>query len=162
MPVEFFHREVLPLIWQIVPDCRFSIIGYGADRFAALGQADERIEIAANVPDVRPYLARAWVVVVPLRTGSGTRLKILDAMAMGKAVVSTKIGAEGIAAEGDALVIADGPAQFAAAALGLLGQPRRRQALGAIARARVEGAYSWRVATEMCDQMTALIAPSKI
>jgi len=96
------------------------------------------------VNDVRPYVARGAVYVVPLRVGGGTRLKIFEALAMGKAVVSTSVGAEGLPlAPGTHFVQADDPAQFADAVVALLGDPARRRALGGAGRSLVEQRYSW-------------------
>jgi glycosyltransferase involved in cell wall biosynthesis len=144
--VGWFHAEVLPLIWQEAPDCQFCIVGYGADRFASLAARDPRIEIAANVPDVRPYLARAWVVVVPLRSGSGTRLKILDAMAMAKPVVSTRVGAEGIDIEArSAGYLAEDAKELACKTLLLLKDRKLRQDIGRKGRSYAEEVFSWTV-----------------
>ena len=144
--VTFFHANVLPLIRRAVPNCHFAIIGYGAERFAALAGQDPHMTIAANVADIRPYLSQAWVVVVPLRTGSGTRLKILDAMAMGKPVVSTSVGAEGIAPVARGVVrVADEPAAFADQVTELLGNVERRRILGQKGRQLAEEIFSWSV-----------------
>jgi len=97
------------------------------------------------VNDVRPWLERADVVIVPVRIGGGTRLKILEAMAMGKAVVSTTIGAEGLdlVAERD-LLVADDAAGFAAQVARLLADSELRRRLGAAARGLVANRYSWK------------------
>jgi glycosyltransferase involved in cell wall biosynthesis len=96
------------------------------------------------VADVRPYLEGAAVVIVPVRIGGGTRLKILEAMAMGKAVVSTSLGAEGLDAlpERD-LCLADDAESFAAQIQRLLDEPERARRLGAAARRLVEARYGW-------------------
>ena len=97
-----------------------------------------------DVPDVRPHLADAALVVVPLRIGGGSRLKILEAMAASKPVISTTIGAEGLSVlDGEHLAVADDPAEFARAVVSLLGDPQRRQALAKAGRALVEVDYGW-------------------
>lgn len=157
--VTYFHAEILPLIWQEVPDCRFSIIGYGAERFAPLADRDPRIQIAANVPDIRPDLSQAWAVVVPLRTGSGTRLKILDAMAMGKAVISTPIGAEGIDLESQgAGIIAAEVSEFAAQTVRLLTDRQRREVMGLRGSVLAEKVFSWRVVGAKLKELNPILA----
>jgi glycosyltransferase involved in cell wall biosynthesis len=96
---------------------------------------------------VRPHIAAAQVYVVPLRVGGGTRLKIFEAMAMGKAVVSTAVGAEGLPVRaGTHLLIADDPSAFAGAVAGLLGDAAARRRLGRAARALVVERYDWSAA----------------
>jgi glycosyltransferase involved in cell wall biosynthesis len=96
------------------------------------------------VDDVRPFVRSAACYVVPLRVGGGTRLKVVDAWAMGKAVVTTSQGCEGLAAEHDVnSLIADTPEAFAAAIAAVLEHPERAAALGRAARALVERTYAW-------------------
>lgn len=159
--VGYFHTEILPLIWQEIPDCRFSLIGYGAERFQPLADCDPHILISANVPDIRPDLSQAWAVVVPLRTGSGTRLKILDAMAMGKPVISTPIGAEGIDLESQgAGVIAAEDAAFAAQTVLLLTDRQRREVMGISGRVLAETLFSWRVIGVQVSKLNPLMPNS--
>ncbi|MBI5650673.1 MAG: glycosyltransferase [Chloroflexi bacterium] len=141
----WFCDDILPRIRAEIPLAHIVIVGQKpAPRIAALARRDG-VEITGAVPDVRPFIADAAVYVVPLRMGSGTRLKVLEAMAMGKAIVSTARGVEGIALEParDA-ILADDPATFARAVIALLRDPSRRRALGASARARAEANYDWR------------------
>ncbi len=140
----FFCREVLPQIRAVVPGARLTIAGREpppeVTALAALGG----IEVTGTVPDMRPYLARAAVVVVPLRLGSGTRIKILEAMAMGKAVVSTSAGAEGLDIRpGHDVEIADGVEEFTRRTVDLLGDAARRRCLGDNARQTVMTRYTW-------------------
>ncbi len=140
----FFCREVLPQIRAVVPGARLTIAGREpppeVTALAALGG----IEVTGAVPDMRPYLARAAVVVVPLRLGSGTRIKILEAMAMGKAVVSTSAGAEGLDIRpGHDVEIADGVEEFTRRTVDLLGDAARRRCLGDNARQTVMTRYTW-------------------
>jgi len=96
------------------------------------------------VPDVRTWVARAAVYVVPLRVGGGTRLKMVDAMAQGKAIVSTTVGAEGIdGTDGEHFVLADDPESIARQVVRLLGDPVARERLGRAARKRAEERYAW-------------------
>jgi glycosyltransferase involved in cell wall biosynthesis len=103
------------------------------------------VTIVGPVDDLRPHLAAASAVVVPLRLGSGTRLKILEAWAMARPVVSTTLGAEGLdAVPGRHLLVADDPADFARSVLRILGEPGLGDELGREGRALVSERYSWR------------------
>jgi glycosyltransferase involved in cell wall biosynthesis len=107
------------------------------------------VQVTGVVDDVRPWLERADVVIVPLRIGGGTRLKILEAMAMGKAVVSTTLGAEGLAVVSERdLLVADDAAAFVTQIGRLLDDPTLGRRLGASARQLVASNYSWRRAVE--------------
>jgi polysaccharide biosynthesis protein PslH len=111
--------------------------------------AQRRVALTGHVDDIRPYVGSAACYVVPLRIGGGTRLKILDAWAMGKAVVSTSVGCEGLdAADGQNILIRDDPAAFAAAVLMVLRDSGLRAALERNARATAEQKYSWTVIGE--------------
>ncbi|MDE0481984.1 MAG: glycosyltransferase family 4 protein [Candidatus Poribacteria bacterium] len=143
--VSFFVQQVLPQIQNSVPDTKFSIVGGNPSaRVQKLGDR-EGVVVTGRVPEIKPYFAEATVFVVPLRIGSGTRLKILEAMAMGKAVVSTTVGAEGLALrDGEEIFIADEPKAFAEAVTQLLIDPSLRRKIGENGRARVEQDYDWR------------------
>jgi len=125
-----FCREILPIVRTRLPGARFRIVGRNPGP-AIRNLAAEGIEVTGTVHSVVPHLCEAGVVVVPLRIGGGTRLKILEAMAMGKAIVSTTIGAEGLdVADGSEIVLADTPADFASALLRLMLDDRERSWLG--------------------------------
>jgi glycosyltransferase involved in cell wall biosynthesis len=144
----FFVQDVLPLLVARYPHLRLCIVGRKPpEKILALRSAN--VEVTGVVDDVRPWLDRADAVIVPLRIGGGTRLKILEAMAMGKAVVSTSLGAEGldVAPERD-LLVADDAAAFAAQIGRLLDDPGLGQRLGASARRLVTSRYSWKAAVE--------------
>lgn len=107
-------------------------------------ERDSSITVVANPEDMRPWLARAAVAVCPILEGGGTRLKILDAMAMGKAVVSTTIGCEGLrVTHGENILVADTPRDFAARLIGLFENEELRRQMGAAGRALVEREYCW-------------------
>jgi glycosyltransferase involved in cell wall biosynthesis len=141
--VAFFVAEVLPRVRRAVPAARLVVAGRRASedfrrRFAGVAG----VEFTGTVDDMRPVIGRATVCVVPLRIGSGTRLKILEAAAMAKAVVSTRLGAEGLSfADGTEILLADAPQHFADAVVALLASAARREALGHAARLRVEADY---------------------
>jgi polysaccharide biosynthesis protein PslH len=145
--VLWFCTEVWPRITASVPDVRFFAVGQDPpSELRELSARDNRIVVTGYVDDIRPYVSQAAVYVVPLRVGGGTRLKVLDAMSMGKALVSTAIGCEGIAVRADEhLAIADTPEAMAASTIALLNDPARRRSLGGAARRLVEARYAWRV-----------------
>ena len=119
--VAFFADEVLPGIQDKVPDVQFSIVGGNPSVRVQKLAAREGVVVTGRVPEIKPYFAEATVFVVPLRIGSGTRLKILEALAMGKAIVSTSVGAEGLdLKDGEEIFIADEPTPFADAVTRLL------------------------------------------
>ena len=141
--VIFFVKEVLPLIVKQRPQTVFSIVGMGApDEVTRL--AGPNVIVTGKVDDVRPYIEAASVFVVPLRMGSGTRLKVLEGLAMGKPMVSTRLGCEGIRVrDGEHLLMADDPADFARATLRLMEDRETALRLGLAGRALVEQEYSW-------------------
>jgi sugar transferase (PEP-CTERM/EpsH1 system associated) len=145
--VEWFVDDVWPEVLRQVPQARFVAIGQRPSaKILAAAEAHASIEAPGHVPDVRPWVGPAAVYVVPMRVGGGTRLKVLDAMAQGKAMVATRLGAEGIEAEdGRHLLLADSAADFAARVVELLRDPARRLTLGTAARQRVEERYAWPV-----------------
>ena len=105
------------------------------------------------VEDVRPYIAGAAVYVIPLRIGGGTRLKVLEAMAMGKAIVSTSLGCEGFdLVAGRDLILADEPEQFASSVMSLLRDAARREDLGRAAR-RFAVRYDWRAIVPLMEEV---------
>ena len=143
--VAFFADEVLPGIQDKVPDVQFSIVGGNPSARVQRLAAREGVVVTGRVPEIKPYFAEATVFVVPLRIGSGTRLKILEALAMGKAVVSTSVGAEGLdLKDGEEIFIADEPTPFADAVTRLLTDASLRRTVGENGRARVEQDYDWR------------------
>jgi glycosyltransferase involved in cell wall biosynthesis len=150
--VEWFLETIWPVIKHAIPSARFYCIGQRPSaRVLAAAAADSSIEATGFVQDVRPWVARATVYVVPLRVGGGTRLKMVDAMAQGKAIVATHLGAEGIDGQnGEHFVLADSPEDFAAATIALLREPSAAARLGDAARARAEERYSWPV---LADQL---------
>ena len=143
--VAFFADEVLPWIQEKVPDVAFSIVGGNPSaRVQKLAERDGII-VTGRVPEIKPYFAKATVFVVPLRIGSGTRLKILEALAMGKAIVSTTVGAEGLDLKDSMeIFIADEPTAFADAVTRLLTDAQLRRRIGENGRSRVEQDYDWR------------------
>lgn len=141
--IEWFLAEVFPRILAQRPATELLLLGK-ADGLRVPPEVAARVRVAGFVADLRGAVHAAALYVVPLRAGSGTRLKVLEAMALGKAIVTTHVGAEGIALEdGRDAVFADRAADFAAAVLALLAAPTRAAALGAAARALAEARYGW-------------------
>jgi len=143
--MRWFLSEIWPIVRRAAPAARLTVVG--SHPAAEVRRAEDRgegVTAVGLVPDIRPYVGRAAVYICPLRVGGGTRLKILDAWAMGKAVVSTPIGAEGLeAAAGRDLELATDPGEFARRILDLIADPAHRQRLGAAGRRRVEEDFAW-------------------
>jgi polysaccharide biosynthesis protein PslH len=157
--MQFFCREILPLVRAEEPAARLSIVGRAPTPAVKRLAAEHDVQITGRVDDVRPYMKEAAVYVVPLRIGGGTRLKIFEAMSMGKAVVSTTIGAEGLPiAGGEHLLLADDPASFARAVVGLLRDSGRRSQLEAAARALVVARYDWSAVAGALEQALTRVA----
>jgi sugar transferase (PEP-CTERM/EpsH1 system associated) len=153
--VTYFCREILPRIRTDEPDATFTVVGRAPTPAVRRLAAEHGITVTGRVDDVRPYVRDAAVYVVPLRIGGGTRLKIFEAMALGKAVVSTTVGAEGLPVEnGEHLLLADEPHLFARAVVRLIRDADRRRALEAAARTLVVDRYDWSaVAGELEDAL---------
>lgn len=142
--VLWFAKDVLPLIQAKVPDVRFLVVGQRPHRRLNPLRRHPAITVTGWVEDVRPYFAEATVYVAPLRMGGGTRLKLLEAMAMGRPIVATSLGAEGYPVQdGRELILADTPASFAEGVASLLRDRERRADLAHTARAFVEEHYDW-------------------
>jgi glycosyltransferase involved in cell wall biosynthesis len=144
--VIYFADVVLPMVRAHVPGVSFAIVGRNPSARVRDLASRPGIVVSGTVDDVRPWIGEGAVYVVPIRAGSGTRLKIFEALAMGKAVVSTSVGAEGLGMEPARHYVAeDDPGAFANAVVSLLRDPARRRALGRAGRALVESRYSWPV-----------------
>jgi glycosyltransferase involved in cell wall biosynthesis len=135
---------ILPAIRAEVPHVSLTVVGRNPSARLIEAAARAGVRVTGTVDDVRPFVAEGAVSVVPLRVGGGTRLKIFEALAMGKAVVSTSIGAEGLPlTPGEHYLAADEPADFARAVVRLLRDADRRRRLGEAGRQLVEARYSW-------------------
>jgi len=143
--VHYFVKEILPKIWEQRSDCRFLFAGFEAKRlWDELATDDKRIQYECSPADIRPCFQCATVFVVPLRVGGGTRLKVLEAMSMERAIVSTTLGAEGIPCEsGTHLIRADTPTDFATAVVRLLNEEDARNRLGKHAADWVGNHFDW-------------------
>lgn len=143
--IQYFAEAIAPRVSKLLPQLQTKVIGRKApESLRTFLQGHPGIEFAGEVPDTRPHLADAGIVIVPLRIGGGSRLKILEALAMGKAVVSTSIGAEGLAVTPNKdILIADTPEDFAQAMARLSGSGELRRSLGLAGRRLVEQSYGW-------------------
>jgi glycosyltransferase involved in cell wall biosynthesis len=149
----YFVDDVLPRIERIRPGVTLTLVGHGsAAELESLKRPN--VVLTGSVPDVRPYLQRAAVVVVPIRMGGGTRLKVVEALAMAKAVVSTTIGCEGIrVSDGEHLLKADDPDSFASCVALLLSDEARADALGSAGRVLMVDEYSWERSAGRLDDL---------
>ena len=151
--VRYFLTEVYPLIARAIPDALIRITGRAtAEDLSSLPQCTG-VEFTGHLEDVRPAIARSWLSVVPLRLGGGTRLKILESMALGTPVVSTSKGAEGLdVTGGEHILIADTPVEFAERVVELMVSWELRARLSAAGNELARSRYSWSVVgDELCD-----------
>jgi glycosyltransferase involved in cell wall biosynthesis len=145
--VRWFSREIWPLIHERFPQLEWRLVGKNPEAIERMVAGGNRIAVIGPVENAVESLARAKMCVVPLRSGSGTRFKILEAWAAGRAVVSTTIGAEGLGARsGEHLLLADDATRFADAIARLLKEPELRRALGGAGRALYRERFTWQVA----------------
>jgi glycosyltransferase involved in cell wall biosynthesis len=142
--MKYFCQDILPLIRAQEPDVTLSIVGRAPTPAVQRLAGIPGVDVTGRVDDVRDYIAAGAAYIVPIRIGGGTRLKIFEAMGMGKAVISTTVGAEGLpVSDGDDVLIADTPQTFAAAVVSVLRDPARRVQLERAARDLVVARYDW-------------------
>jgi glycosyltransferase involved in cell wall biosynthesis len=157
--VSYFIQDVLPRVRQQIPDVQFTVTGgtNGVDVHDLAAQPG--VTFAGYLPEVAPAIRSSWAVVVPLRKGGGTRLKILEAMALGTPVISTRKGAEGLTVQpGEDILLADGPDELAQAVVTLLNDTALRAHLSAAGRALVERNYDWRTITDRFNDLIEEVA----
>jgi sugar transferase (PEP-CTERM/EpsH1 system associated) len=159
----YFIKRILPRIRKQIPSASLCVVGRDPSRgLLELGASQRGIEITGRVDDIRPFVHRAAVYVVPLRIGGGTRLKIFEAMAMGKAIISTTIGAEGLPVHpGQDIAISDDPDKFADTTINLLRDPNRRAQLGRAAHELVHQSYSWDAVVQPFEAVLKRLAGEK-
>jgi len=146
--MQYFMGDILPLIRKEVPDVEMWIVGVNP-RATIKAMDGNGIHVTGRVDDVRPYYQQSCVCVIPLRAGAGTRLKILESMALGRVVVSTSIGYEGIEAnDGEHLLVADTADDFAQKTIYLIKNEDQRNKLAINARQLVEVKYDWDIVAE--------------
>jgi len=150
----YFCRHIFPKVLQKFPNVKLTIVGRAPSRSIDKLGKQHNIRVTGFVPDSRPYFEKAEVFIVPLLSGSGTRLKILEAMAMGKAIVSTSIGAEGIEYTHEKnIVIANDAEQFAESILILFQNRDYRKKLEESAKLLVAEKYSWNIMAKKLEKI---------
>ncbi len=158
-----FCADILPLIRAELPEVTVTIIGKQPDSAAVRSIAEvQGVHLTGLVDDIRPYVARAAAYIVPLRIGGGTRLKILDALSMSKAIVSTSVGCEGLAVEhGRNILIGDSPRAFADQVLAVLRDRDLADRVGRQGRELAVGRYDWRaIGAQMLGLYEEVVATS--
>lgn len=148
--VYFFASEILPRVLEQIPEAEFYVVGGNADALdrKRLGPS-KAVRIVGYVDDIRTAYRNAAVFVAPIRTGTGMRVKLLEALSMGTAVVATPLAAQGFRADGEeALLVADNPQSFAQQTVGALQDAGLRKALGVRARRMILERYDWQVVEE--------------
>jgi len=163
--LRWFRDDIWPLIRARNAAVAVDVAGpRPPDDLLAWGRDDPRVQVHGFVEDLGPLYEDAAVFVVPLRAGSGVRVKVLEALALGLPVVSTSIGVDGLdLIPGEHVLVADDPAGFAAAVAGLLAAPERRAALAGAGRQRVVERYDWRVCcAPLVDAYAALDGVSDV
>ena len=162
--VTFLMDEVWPLVLQGRPGARAIIVGRNPPAALVAAAKERKLdwEFTGFVDDVRAHVARSHVYAIPLRVGSGTRIKVFEAMAMGCPVVSTTLGVEGLAVtDGADYLRADTADAFAGAILALLDDPGRRAALSVAARTLVERQFGWEQVTQQFEAILAAVLPHR-
>jgi polysaccharide biosynthesis protein PslH len=158
--VMWFAREVLPLVRQAVPQARFVVVGKNPTPEVQALAADANTEVTGYVADPAPYLSATDAFVVPLHAGGGMRVKIVDGWMWGLPMVSTPVGAEGIAyRDGENILIARDAPEFAQATIRLLTDATLNDRLGAAGRAWVEEHYGWRAVYKCVGEVYAGLVP---
>lgn len=162
--VAWFVDAVLPLLRARRPEVVLEVVGRNPGEEILRLHDPGRVEIRGRVPDLRPHFEQAGVVVVPLRSGSGTKLKLLEALAAGRPIVATSIGAEGVEVrDGEHLHVADDPDAFARAVDGLLGDPGAAAAMGEAGRRVATDRYSWTsIGTHFAAEITTWLGGSSV
>lgn len=152
--VLYFLHDIYPILKKKYPGIKVIFVGTSPPKeITEAEKKDKNIKTTGFVDDIRPYLDEAAVMMVPIRIGSGTRLKILDSMAMGKAIVSTSVGCEGLNfSDGKNILIGDKPEHFADSILILLKEPEYREKIEKNARKLAE-TYDWRLTEEIQENV---------
>jgi glycosyltransferase involved in cell wall biosynthesis len=153
--MRYFLNAIFPEIQKRLPEATVTIAGRNPPPWLEdLAKTFRGVEITGTVDDIRPFIAQGALYVVPLRIGGGSRLKILEALAMGKTVLSTSIGAEGLNLEdGTHLMLRDDPETFAQTAVDLLLHPEKYGHLGRQGRERVLAEYTWDSIVHLVDRI---------
>jgi glycosyltransferase involved in cell wall biosynthesis len=151
----FFLKDIFPEIQKRLPEVHLVIVGRNPPPWLEdLTKKLSGVQLTGTVGDIRPYIAQGALNIVPLRIGGGSRLKILEALAMGRIVLSTSIGAEGLnLVDGEHLVIRDDPEAFACTAVDLLVHLEKNMELGVRGREKVLAEYTWDTIVPFVEQV---------
>jgi glycosyltransferase involved in cell wall biosynthesis len=157
-------HEIFPLVRREIPEATCHLAGKtGAQDYSELNRPELGVRMHGFVEDIRPFFEQCQILVAPLSVGSGTRIKILEAMATGTPVVSTTIGAEGLDyADGQNILIANTPSALSAAVVRLLRDPEECFRIGAAGRRLVERKYSWESAGDIMRTEIARVLEPKV
>ncbi|GBE35979.1 GDP-mannose-dependent alpha-(1-6)-phosphatidylinositol monomannoside mannosyltransferase [bacterium BMS3Bbin07] len=161
--VDFFIEEILPLIQKEIPGVTFTVVGKSpTKKLLHIAKTNKNIEIVGYVEDVRPYICKAAVYIAPIKSGGGTKLKVLNALSLAKPVVTTSVGAEGIEVKDNKhLVIADDPGLFAKRTIELLKEPENAAKLGENGRRLMVEKYDWGIIGEKMNRIYEKLLNSK-
>jgi len=154
----WYFEAIHPLVLEKCPEFKVILVGKNPTEGVRSYAKMSSVDFAGEVPDVRPYYQKAWMQMVPLRIGGGTRLKIAEGLAMANPVVSTTLGAQGLELNHDEhLLLADTPASFADAILRYVNNPDLRRMQGAAGRARILDIYTWgALGTRLANRLLSL------
>lgn len=152
--VLWLYREIMPLIWQKRPRTTLAIVGRNPPKSVQALQADSRIYVSGAVEDVRPYWKGASIAILPIRVGSGTKLKVLEAASMGKAIVGTPIAFEGFDFQhGTHVIVGNNAYEISASVIELLDDDARREKLGYAARQLAYERYKWSYCIDQLEEV---------
>lgn len=145
--VDYFLDQIWPIVKDEMPDVTIDFVGSSpTKKLQKKASIDNNIKVIGFIEDIRPLVQRASVFVAPIRSGSGTKIKVLNAMAQAKTIVATTVAAEGIEiADGESILLADDPIEFARKILFLLRNREIAESIGQKARSIIENKYSWKV-----------------
>jgi len=163
--IRYYTEQIQPIVRRSLPNATLTVVGRNPyPSLLELSRRDSSIIVTGRVDDVRPYMERAAAYIVPLRIGGGTRLKIYEAMAMEKPIVSTTVGAEGLpVTDGKELCIADTPETFAAAVVNLLTNPEAARNLGQESARVVRERFGWNgVAKQFAEICEATVGKNSV
>ncbi|HVP35643.1 MAG TPA: glycosyltransferase family 4 protein [Terriglobales bacterium] len=158
----YFLKNIMPLLKKEIPKLEIKIVGPYPEKKLKFWKNEKNLLFTGYVVDVRPYIWESTVEIIPLRIASGVRLKILEGMALGKPMVSTSIGCEGLEViDNQHLFIADSPVEFAKKTVKLLESPDLRKKFSENSRRLVEQKYNWREIVKNLERIYLQLVESK-
>lgn len=153
--VFYFYKSIWPLVKKEIPELKFFIVGKNPPpRLISIAKKNTSVVVTGFVEDIRPFFEKAAVYICPLRYGTGIKNKILEAWAMGKAIVATSVSTEGLeAVDNENILIANNPNQFANCIIGLLKDTELRKKIGQKSRELVEHKYTWKIQSAKLESL---------